>query len=72
MKAPMVVNKNAAPMLAEALLPFARFACNEPHINDPECHNCKAKAALLAAGYTEDNADAHNAAPSGAKAKAGE
>ena len=32
--------------LEAALKPFAKFACDEPHVNEPECHNCKAKSAL--------------------------
>lgn len=35
----------AAPQLAEALEPFAKFACDEPC----ECNNCKARAALAEA-----------------------
>lgn len=34
--------------LREALAPFAAFACNEPHGDEPECHNCRAKRLLEA------------------------
>ncbi len=30
----------------EALRPFANFACAEPHVDEPECFNCIARAAL--------------------------
>jgi hypothetical protein len=39
----------AAPELYEALEPFASFACDEPHVGEPECNNCKARAALAKA-----------------------
>ena len=35
----------SAPLLFEALKPFAQFACDPPC----GCHNCKARAALAAA-----------------------
>ena len=44
----------ASKKLAKALLPFARFACDEPHVDEDECPNCIARAALKAAGYTEN------------------
>jgi len=41
----------AAPRIAKALEPFAKFACDEPC----DCHNCEARAALAAArGDYED------------------
>lgn len=39
----------AAPELLEALKPFAQFACDTPHVNEPECQNCKARAAIAKA-----------------------
>lgn len=35
--------------LEEALEPFAKFACDEPHVDEPECHNCRAARVLLSA-----------------------
>ncbi len=35
----------AAPELLEALRPFANFACDEPC----DCHNCRARAAIIKA-----------------------
>jgi hypothetical protein len=32
--------------LADALKPFANYACDEPHIAEPKCHNCVAREAL--------------------------
>lgn len=32
--------------LEEALRPFAAFDCDEPHIDEPECHNCRAARLL--------------------------
>ncbi len=39
----------AAPDMLEALGPFASFACDEPHVGEPECHNCIARAAIAKA-----------------------
>lgn len=36
----------AAPELYEALLPFALCACDEPHVDEDPCFNCKARTAL--------------------------
>ena len=48
----------AAPDLYEALLPFARFACDEPHVNEPDCNNCIARAALSKArGESEESGE---------------
>ncbi len=30
----------------EALRPFANYACDSPHVDEPICHNCIARAAL--------------------------
>jgi len=38
--------KALAGELAEALRPFAAFACDSPHTNEPECQNCIARATL--------------------------
>lgn len=35
--------------LLEALEPFAKFACDTPHVNEPDCYNCRARAAILRA-----------------------
>jgi hypothetical protein len=32
--------------LIEKLSPFAAFACGEPHVNEPECHNCAARSVI--------------------------
>jgi len=42
----MTTPKTIADELAEALAPFSNYACDEPHVNEPNCHNCKARAAL--------------------------
>jgi hypothetical protein len=41
--------EDAAPDLLEALRPFANYACDEPHVDEPECHNCRARAAIARA-----------------------
>ena len=32
--------------LREALRPFANYACDEPHFNEPDCNNCVARKTL--------------------------
>jgi len=39
----------AAPDLLEALEHFAKFACETPHVNEPDCYNCRARAAIAKA-----------------------
>jgi hypothetical protein len=39
----------AAAEMAEALIPFAQYACDSPHVDEPMCHNCRARAALAKA-----------------------
>lgn len=36
------------PEVLAALEPFAKFACDEPHTDEPECHNCRARRLLAA------------------------
>lgn len=36
----------AAPELLDALRPFANFACEKPHVSEPLCYNCIARAAI--------------------------
>ena len=36
----------AADSMLEALRPFAEYACDEPHVGEPNCHNCAARAAI--------------------------
>lgn len=40
---------SAAAEMLEALIPFAKFACDSPHVGEPICHNCRARAALAKA-----------------------
>jgi len=35
--------------LLEALEHFAKFACETPHVNEPDCYNCRARAAIAKA-----------------------
>lgn len=35
--------------LIEALTPFAAFACDEPHVGEAECHNCRARRVITEA-----------------------
>lgn len=35
--------------LLEALEPFAKFACDTPHVNEPDCYNCRARTAITRA-----------------------
>lgn len=39
----------AAPELLEALIPFAKFAFDSPHVDELMCHNCRARAAIAKA-----------------------
>ena len=32
--------------LISALAPFANYACDEPHVNEPKCQNCIARDAI--------------------------
>lgn len=32
--------------LLEALRPFAACACDEPHVDEPECNNCRARTVI--------------------------
>lgn len=48
LRARLTAVEQDADALAEALEPFAKFACDEPHIGEPACYNCDAKVALAA------------------------
>lgn len=40
---------SAAKEMQEALTQFAKYACDTPHVDEPMCHNCRARAALAKA-----------------------
>jgi hypothetical protein len=43
------VRADISDALVEALEPFAKFACDSPHVDEPVCHNCRARAAITKA-----------------------
>lgn len=46
-------NRRAESDLLAALKPFAAYACDTPHVNEPPCHNCVAREAI-ARHYKEE------------------